>query len=152
MCGMVSAPGRHRTASRESKPQLIRLLTTHRARHDQVYRVEYTTRLITRNFVYPPSHHYPFSLTGIWRYHAVTLGDREIEGTGEYRPRYRTGLPNRASRSPALALDQLAGRLNTSKHAKGQYQLPDQLPGQVDILNQPTIRATGAATCAGQPR
>ena len=88
----------------------------------------------------------------IWVTHFGVLGDRVIEGAGEYRPRYRTGLLNRASRSPALALDQLAGRLNTSKHTKGQYQLPDQLPGQVDILNQPAIRATGAATRAGQLR
>ena len=147
---MVFAPRRHHKTSRASDTNLIRLPTTHLARHVRLYRFEYTTGYVTRNFAYPPSHHYPSLLTGIWRYHAVTLGDRVIEGAGEYRPRYRTGLLNRASRSPALALDQLAGRLNTSKHTKGQYQLPDQLPGQVDILNQPAIRATGAATRAGQ--
>ena len=80
------------------------------------------------------------------------LGERKIEGAGKLRPRYRTGPYNKASRSLALALDQLAGRLYTSKHTQGQNRLPNQLPGQVDLSNQPAIRAIGVATRAGQLR
>ena len=147
MSSMVLAPRRHNKTSRVGETKLIRLLTTHLIRHSSSLRFGHQDFGYTNAYFRLPTIP-PLSIPadgdlGLLR---SVPGDRVIEGAGDIGP---GNAPAAYKQSTALAgisaRDQPAGLTIPASTHKVNTSSPTSYQGTL-----PAIRATGAATRAGQ--